>query len=210
MTIPTDTTSPTQQDRDFVMELAAAREGDTAALGRLLLAARVYLVNVADAELEPILRAKGSGSDVVQEALTEAQQILARFTGSRFAEFLAWLRAILLNKLSDFRRHYFRTHTRQVSRERPIEADTSSGCGIQRSGDGTTPSAEATRQEEERLLAAALGRLAEQYRQVIAWRNFEGLPFAEIGRRLGKSEDAARMLWGRAIDQLRQELERPG
>lgn len=208
MTIPTAAPPSAEEEREFVSKLAAARGGDRVALGHLFSAARVYLVNIADAELEQVLRTKGSGSDVVQDALAEAQQILARFNGSRFEEFLAWLRAILLNKLADFRRHYFRTQMRRVDRERPIEPETTGG-GMQLAGSGATPSAEVVRAEEERLLAEALSRLPEHYRQAIAWRNFEGLAFGEIGRRLGKTEDAARMLWGRAIELLRQELERP-
>ena len=48
----------------------------------------------------------------------------------------------------------------------------------------------------------------DSQRNVIVWRNWEGASFAEIGRRLGRSEDAARMLYGRAMERLQEEMER--
>ena len=59
-------------------------------------------------------------------------------------------------------------------------------------------------------LQAAIGRLPDDYRQVIALRYQEGLAFEEVGRRLGRSTDAARMLWARAVDRLKQELHGDG
>ena len=55
-------------------------------------------------------------------------------------------------------------------------------------------------------MSEALARLPEHYRQVLAWRSFEGLSFAEIGRRLERSEDAVRMLYTRAFERLQVEM----
>jgi len=49
-------------------------------------------------------------------------------------------------------------------------------------------------------------RLPEHYRQVIVWRQWEDLSFAEIASRLERSADAARMLFARAVEQLQKEL----
>jgi RNA polymerase sigma-70 factor (ECF subfamily) len=51
-------------------------------------------------------------------------------------------------------------------------------------------------------LEAALETLSADHREVILLRKFEELSFAEIGRRLGKSEDACRMLLARAMTAL--------
>ena len=48
--------------------------------------------------------------------------------------------------------------------------------------------------EQTHRLQAAIDRLPDDYRQVIALRYHEGLAFDEVGRRLGRSADAARML----------------
>ena len=60
--------------------------------------------------------------------------------------------------------------------------------------------------EEDRALEEALGRLPEDYRRVLLWRYREERSFEEIGRLLEKSPNAARKLWQRAVERLRQEL----
>jgi hypothetical protein len=41
---------------------------------------------------------------------------------------------------------------------------------------------------------------------VIELRNRERLTFAEVGQRMGRSAEAARKLWARAIELLRKEM----
>ena len=53
---------------------------------------------------------------------------------------------------------------------------------------------------------AALETLEEHHREVIVLRKLEELTFAEIGERLGKSEDACRMLFARALTALTSRL----
>jgi RNA polymerase sigma factor (sigma-70 family) len=57
---------------------------------------------------------------------------------------------------------------------------------------------------------ACLARLSEQQRGIVALRLLDGLSFAHCGLRLGMSEDAARMRFGRALYALRRELCRAG
>lgn len=63
---------------------------------------------------------------------------------------------------------------------------------------------------EERILALAraMQRLPERYQRVIEWVHFERRPHAEVGRELGCSEDASKMLLSRAMARLAQELAR--
>ena len=56
-------------------------------------------------------------------------------------------------------------------------------------------------------MADHLARLSADYREVIVLRNLQGLPFAEVAHRMGRSAGAVRVLWVRAVDQLRQHLE---
>ena len=63
------------------------------------------------------------------------------------------------------------------------------------------------RQEALEALDQALARLPPEYREVILLRHREELPFAEIGRRMNRSADAARMLWSRAFNRLAEELD---
>src|SRR5438874_1673797 len=55
------------QAQRFAEWLPAARNGSAQALGDALEACRVYLLAVAEHELDPELRGKGGASDLVQE-----------------------------------------------------------------------------------------------------------------------------------------------
>ena len=56
-------------------------------------------------------------------------------------------------------------------------------------------------------VADQLARMPPDYREVLVLRNLEGLPFSEVARRMGRSAGAVRILWVRAVDQLRHLLQ---
>ncbi|MEZ5964539.1 MAG: sigma-70 family RNA polymerase sigma factor [Planctomycetota bacterium] len=60
--------------------------------------------------------------------------------------------------------------------------------------------------ERAHELAAALQRLPEHYQRIIEWIHFERIPHAEAAARLGRSEDASKMLLSRAMARLATEL----
>jgi RNA polymerase sigma-70 factor, ECF subfamily len=64
--------------------------------------------------------------------------------------------------------------------------------------------------EQTQRLESAIEALSDAHREVILLRKFEDLSFAEIARRLGKSEDACRMLLARAMTALTLKLTGPG
>src|SRR6185312_5612117 len=66
-----------------------------------------------------------------------------------------------------------------------------------------TPAAAATRHELEGRFQAAIDRLDEQDREVIAMRHFEQLSNQEVAQALGLSEPAAGMRYLRALRRLR-------
>jgi RNA polymerase sigma-70 factor (ECF subfamily) len=59
-------------------------------------------------------------------------------------------------------------------------------------------------------LARALGRLPEGQRQALVLKLLRGARFAEIGKLLGVSEEAAKMRFVRGLQALRAELEQEG
>ena len=190
--------------------IEAAHRGSSVALGQLFESCRDYLLLVANQELDPALRAKGGASDLVQETFLKAQRALGRFDGTSEAELLAWLRTILRNNLANFSRDLMRTGKRQVSREVSLEPDESSrGAALQIAAPGETPSAVAIAREQRDALDRALVRLPDDYRHVIELRHREGKSFGEIARQLGRSTEAARKLWSRAIERLTSELDHP-
>src|SRR5688572_20792506 len=156
---------------DLAQQLAAARAGSPEALGTALEACRLYLLSIADRELDGELRAKGGASDLVQETFLEAQRDFARFHGDGAAELRAWLRRLLLNNLANFARHYRRTDKRRLDREIAIDLHPSaSGATPGPAADTPSPSRQVMAGEEADELHAALQRLPEDYRRLIVLR----------------------------------------
>jgi RNA polymerase sigma-70 factor (ECF subfamily) len=195
---------------DVVHWLAEARSGSREALGRALELCRRYLLLVAERELDADLRAKGGASDLVQQTFLEAQRDFAGFHGASEAELLAWLRHLFLHNVGKFTRHYRHTQKRSAGREVPLDAgDSSAERGGGLAAEVPSPSGQAMAHERDEALAQALARLPEDYRRVIVLRYQEERSFEEIGRLLGRSAKAARMLWTRAVERLQHELEGP-
>lgn len=198
-------------EESISVHIQPARNGSAEALGAILDLARDYLLGVANRELGSQLQAKAGASDVVQETFLEAQRAFSRFKGESAQELLAWLRGILLNKMSELNRRYQGTEKRRVNREVPLE-EPQSGTFVAHPtppSDTPSPSSIVSVQEEARLVQQALEKLPEHYRQVIVWRQWDDLSFEEISVRLGRTTDAVRMLWWRAIERLQQEMDRP-
>src|SRR5262245_22868643 len=196
-----------QQDLDAARWLAAARAGSLEAMGETLEQCRDYLLLIARQELNPALQAKGGASDLVQETFLEAQRDFGQFQGETRAELLAWLRRLLLNNLANFARHYCDTDKRQVGREQPLASGTSSadrGGGLPATL--CSPSGQAIGREQAEAVQRALDGLPEDYRQVVLLRYREERSFEEIGRIMGRTANAIRKLWLRAVERLKDEL----
>jgi RNA polymerase sigma-70 factor, ECF subfamily len=198
-------TEPRDDDSRLV---AAARAGSREALGRALEVHRQYLLAIAERQLDPDLRSKGGASDLVQETFLEAQRDFAQFWGGSSEELRAWLRQVLVHNVGAFTRRFRTTGKRSVGREVGLGAGGSSaGNDPGLAGSTLSPSGLAMEREEALALRRALERLPEDYRRVVVLRFEEGLSFEEIGRLTDRSPDAARKVWSRAMERLRQEWE---
>ena len=60
--------------------------------------------------------------------------------------------------------------------------------------------------EQGVLLADALSELPEDYREVLILRHLDGLSFSEVAQRMGRTLDAVKQLWVRALERLRRGL----
>ena len=187
--------------------LSEAREGDDEARGALLESYRVYLDLLARVEIGRRLRKKVDASDVVQETFLEAHRNFGTFRGSSEAEFVAWLRSILAARIANLVRHFVGTQARDVRREEGLEIDLDQSSRALDRGLfslQSTPSQQVVRREQGVLLAAALTRLPDEYREVVVLRHLEELPFPEVAARMGRTVDSVQKLWVRALARLRQ------
>jgi RNA polymerase sigma-70 factor (ECF subfamily) len=195
----------TTSGTDLCRLIDRARRHEPGALDRLLESYRNYLRLLARTGLQASLQGKADPSDLVQDALLKASQHFDQFRGGNDAELAGWLRQILARCLANFVRHY-RTGGRKAAREQSLDQllDRSSQA-MERilATDDASPSSSAQRRDLGVVLSDALAQLEEEYREVIVLHHLEGLDWAEVGRRLGRSAGAARMLWTRALKQLR-------
>lgn len=202
----TENTNTSPDNMDFEMLLDAARTGSSEAAGELVARYRAYLLKVAGNRVDPDLRQKMGVSDVVQEAMLTAHRILESFKGHTEAQWKAWLKTIVGNDIGDLQRRFRDAAKRDIRRElgTPDPQNSAPEIDIQRPGPG--PRTEATMNEDSLRLNAALERLPEEYRQVIRLRNWDQLSYEEIGERMGRSGEATRKLWTRAIKRLQDEV----
>lgn len=189
--------------------LRRARAGDAAARGELLELYRRYLALLARLQIGRRLQGKVDASDVVQEAFLKAHRHFAQFRGKTEAELVGWLRQILLTQLVNLVRRHQGAQRRNVLLERDLalELDRSSrelDAGL--FARESTPSQQASRREQAVLLADALEELPKDYREVIILRHLEGLTFAQVAQRMGRSQDSVDKLWVRALARLRRSL----
>jgi RNA polymerase sigma-70 factor, ECF subfamily len=187
--------------------IEAARGGSDLALGQLLELCRPYLLLVANAHLDPDLRARVGASDLVDETVLEAQGHFACFPGSTEIELLAWLRRMVINNATKYGQQFRPTQTQQLDREVSLPDTGQVELPNAAMAQGGSPSCQRRAPEQDEALRRALAQLPEQYQQVIRWRNYERSSFEELARRLGRSPEAVRELWAQAIDELQQLLE---
>ncbi|HEV3204532.1 MAG TPA: sigma-70 family RNA polymerase sigma factor [Gemmataceae bacterium] len=186
-----------------------AREAQTQ--GRPLEEYREYLRLLARVLLDHRLQGKLDPSDVAQETLLKAHRAKDEFYCQNEGEKLAWLRRIMANTITDLARK-FGTTARNIDLEQSLQKDldeSSARLEAWLSSGGSSPSAQAIRQEEFLRLAQALGQLTEDQRRAVEYRHLQGCSLAEIAQQLGRSKGAVAKLLVRGISRLRQLLESP-
>jgi RNA polymerase sigma-70 factor (ECF subfamily) len=139
----------------------------------------------------------------VQETFVDAVRKRLDMPGGGSDEVRAWLYRIMAWNLREKKRQFLGTVKADV--RRVVRMERESGKLGPEDGlvdGGESPSGEAARKEEAGRLAEAIARLPEPDRQVVVWRYWERLEYAEIGDRIGKTPDAARMIHARACKKL--------
>jgi len=177
-----------------LLPAAAARREGFAALhqrvgGRLSLWASLHIA--------PPLRSWLPVEDFVQDVWARAYEAFPRFDQGR-GDFRAWLFGLAYNVL---REHLRSLRLRQ--RQRPPASEP------EELQDGATSVVGRVAAADDRsLLLAAVADFGLEDRRLLIWRGIEELPYAEIGRRLAISADAAESRWRRVAERLRQRLPR--
>jgi len=152
-------------------------------LGRIYAYIRAQVGAAADAE------------DVTAQVFMNAYQAYARFE-PRNTTPAAWLFRIARNATLD----HFRAHGRRERLRRAIEHQPMAE---------EDPAGQAEDRIRYRALLGQVAQLPERQRDAIALRH-SGLSFDEVGTLMGCSEDAAKMLYHRALKALKDAVQREG
>ncbi|QDV65993.1 sigma-70 family RNA polymerase sigma factor [Crateriforma conspicua] len=190
--------------------IAQARQGNIPILGQLLQRYQHFLSVQASAQLHGRLRRRVSDSDLVQETMLAAHRDFHRFRGTTEGELLAWLRQILNHCLNHAVEKNVFAQKRDVRREVSLEAlATRSSDSVMRlshiaTDRAASPSEVMQKQELADDLSRQLGKLKDNYRDVIVYRNLQGMSFEEIGQRMNVKSGTARMMWVRAIAKFKE------
>jgi RNA polymerase sigma-70 factor (ECF subfamily) len=149
------------------------------------------------------LRRRKGESDLVQDALLAAFQNLERFEPAGPGSFARWLDAILEHKAQDGVR-------RELRARRTVAREAGRVSGVQPVDPGPTPSSLAGCDERAARLRSAVARLEGAQRTVVVLVHQRGLTFVEAGRLMGRSADAARMVYARAVTRLADAMRQEG
>ena len=186
-----------------------ARWDSDSSLGRRLEAHRDYLTILARMQIGQRLQGKVDPTDVVQETYLHAVRDVAQFRGSSDKELAGWLRQILAARLADLVRRYCGTQGRDVRLEQTLQVEldqSSQALDQELVAPLTSPSRQAIRHEQASWLAQALERLPEDYREVLVLHHLQECDFPEVARRMGRSVEAVKKLWARALARLRRSV----
>ena len=146
-------------------------------LGRIYAFVRAQVGSSSDAE------------DITAQVFMNAYQAYARFE-ARNTTPAAWLFRIARNATLDhFRAQGRRDRLRRTIERQPVAEDD--------------PAGQAEDRIQCRALLARVAQLPERQREAISLRH-SGLSFDEVGKLIGCSEDAAKMLYHRALKALKE------
>lgn len=193
--------------------LEQARQGDAAAVERLLTTHREPLRRMIGLRLDPALAARVDASDIVQDVLIEAHRRLQDYLRKPAMPFHLWLRHIARDHIIDAHRHERLAQRRSVDREQAMHAarpdESSLDWAAQFFDQELTPASAAIRHEMERKVQQAIQQLGDDDRDIILMRYVEQLPNQDVAAALGLSEAAASMRCLRAVRRLQALLLSP-
>ena len=172
-----------------------ARRGSSEELDALLDRCTPKLLALIRLRMGPQLRRSLESRDVLQNTLIKAFKGIRRFEGEGRDSLMAWLARIAQNEIRD-----------QVDRQQAQRRDARCEVPFDDIGEMAGPIRSATSRvalgERARTLEQALEALEEDHREVIVLRKLEELTFPEIAEQMGRTPDACRMLYARAMAAL--------
>lgn len=185
-----------------------AHAGSSDARGRAIQTCWNYLIAVARQEMAADLQPRAGASDMVQESFLHAHRAFNKFRGRDQSQLQAWIRKILLYRISRFRRGQ-RSLIRNPQREIRLDDSRNVVVAVDNSSEFSSCT-KLIREEQIARLRLAINALKPQYRELIVLRGLQQLSIEEIAERQGRTPAAVSRAWLRAVERLCQEYNRLG
>ena len=183
--------------------LVAARNGSPAALDDLYRRIAGRLLAIIRVRLGRSLRGRLESRDILQATFLRSFERLDQFAGESGTSLLAWLARIAENEIRD-QADFQHRQRRDVAASEPLDEARHDLAAKMRSA-----FSQVALGEDADRLERALDTLEPDHREVIVLRKLEELSFREVAARMGRSEDACRMLLARAMVALTVALREP-
>lgn len=175
--------------------LDQAKSGSPEALNRIYERCAGRLLAFIRLRLGRDLRSRLESRDILQATLLKSLEHVSDLKAHETRSVMAWLARIAEHEIRDCADFHHRQR-RDAARETPLDDDAPLPALTRSALSRVILDEEATRLEQ------AIESLSPAHREVILLRKFEELSFGEIAQRLGKTEDACRMLLARAMTAL--------
>jgi RNA polymerase sigma-70 factor (ECF subfamily) len=178
-------------------------QGSDTALDRLYERYTPRLLSYIRLKLGRSLRGRLESRDILQATLLKSFEHLPEFRGTDGRSLMAWLARIADREIAD-RADYHHRQRRDAGLESALDDHPDLTAYVR------SVLSQAIVNEQIEAIETAMDSLTDQQREIVLLRKFEELSFPEIARRLGKSEDACRMQFARAMTALTLKVAGPG
>ena len=175
--------------------LDQAKSGSPEALNRVYERCAGRLLAFIRLRLGRDLRSRLESRDILQATLLKSLEHVSDLKAQETRSVMAWLARIAEHEIRDCADFHHRQR-RDAARETPLDDDAPLPALTRSALSRVILDEEATRLEQ------AIESLSPAHREMILLRKFEELSFGEIAQKLGKTEDACRMLLARAMTAL--------
>lgn len=182
-------------DSEGLARKAAADPDAFADLVRRLRGRLEMWINV---RMGPLLDARLTADDVLQETLLQAHQSLHDFQPQGKGSFQRWLFSVAENRLKDLHKYH-------AAQKRHPGHEAAGDFAALRAA-GPTPSSSARRRELVHRLATKIAALPEPLREILVLRAIEERTFADIAQATKKPAATVQGLFAKALKALQDEL----
>ena len=201
---------PDGRDDNSEVLVTRARAGERAAREKLLGRYRDRLKRMVAVRMDPRIAPRVDPSDVVQEALIEADRKLDRYLETVPMPFYPWLRHIAWERLVKLHEHHLQAAKRSVKREQRgallLSDHSAADLASRFAGTEPGPATRAVALEIHERVLKALNKLKPIDREVLVLRHLEQLSVREVAAITELTETNVKVRCLRALERLRQIL----